>query len=146
MGNPAGNPYISMENTQHTEMTSHILLVDDNAIQATTRRMILEKAGYAVTMASNGQRALDLLAAPSASTCFGMILTDHLMPEMNGPELVTELRERKIKLPVVVLSGLPEAEGAYTGLDAIFRLKPFPPESLIALTREILGPPMARTA
>jgi CheY-like chemotaxis protein len=146
MGNPSGSIYITTDIAPQNEMTSHILLVDDNAIQAATRRMILEKAGYAVTVAHHGQRALDLLSVPHASASFGMLITDHLMPEMSGPELVAEVRARKIDLPVVVLSGLAEAEASYEGMNVLFRLKPYPPESLIALVRQILGPPMARTA
>jgi CheY-like chemotaxis protein len=124
-------------------MTPRILLVDDNPIQAATRRIILEKAGFQVTVAENGRKALDLLMAPSP---FGLIITDHLMPEMNGPDLVREVRNRYMCIPIVVLSGLPDAEAAYEGLDVLFRLKPFPPEDLISITREILRPPLSRTA
>ena len=46
----------------------------------------------------------------------GLIVTDHLMPVMSGPQFVTELRHRGFTLPVIVLSGLPDAEAAYDGL------------------------------
>jgi hypothetical protein len=45
-----------------------------------------------------------------------------------------------------VLSGLPDAESAYSGLDVVFRLKPFDPESLIQLVEELLGDRMRRSA
>ncbi|MGI8773260.1 MAG: response regulator [Acidobacteriaceae bacterium] len=129
-------------------MTLGILLVDDNPIQAATRRIILEKAGFQVTVAGNGRTALELFASPA---CFAMVITDHLMPEMNGPELVKELRDQKFGLtnpvlPILVLSGLPDAEEAYAGMDVIFRLKPLPPEELISLVRDTICPPMSRTA
>jgi hypothetical protein len=47
---------------------------------------------------------------------------------------------------VVVLSGFPDAEPCYEGLNAIFRLKPFDPASLIQLVRELLGECMRRSA
>jgi FixJ family two-component response regulator len=61
------------------------------------------------------------------------------MPVMSGPEFVAELRRRGFTLPVVVLSGLPDAESAYEGLNVVFRLKPCDPDSLIRLVQELLG-------
>jgi DNA-binding NtrC family response regulator len=124
-------------------MTFSILLVDDNPIQATTRRIILERTGFHVTVAENGRKAMELFASPNP---FAMVISDHLMPEMSGPELVKELRDRQCVLPILVLSGLPDAEEAYEGMDVLFRLKPLPPEELIALVRDTLCPPMSRTA
>lgn len=125
------------------QMTLGILLVDDNPIQAATRRIILEKAGFQVTVAGNGRKGLELFASPFS---FAMVITDHLMPEMSGPEMVKELRGRRCNLPILVLSGLPDAEECYGGMDVLFRLKPLPPEELIAVVRETLCPPMSRTA
>jgi hypothetical protein len=47
---------------------------------------------------------------------------------------------------VIVLSGLPDAESAYQGLNVVFRLKPFDPESLIGLVQDLLGECMRRSA
>jgi CheY-like chemotaxis protein len=123
-----------------------ILLVDDNAVQAMTRRIILERTGHAIKMVSSGPEALACLAHQDPLATIGLVITDHLMPQMNGPELVRELRERHIGLPVVVLSGLPDAEPEYAGLNVQFRLKPFPPEALIELVHEIFQDPLTRTA
>jgi CheY-like chemotaxis protein len=127
-------------------MSARILLVDDNHIQAATRRAILESCGREVCMAQQGQQALELLSDGEIAKSIGLIITDHLMPVMSGPQFVSELRRRGISLPVVVLSGLPEAESAYEGLDVVFRLKPFDPQSLIKLVQEMLGECMRRSA
>ena len=127
-------------------MSVRILLVDDNHIQAATRRAILESCGREVCMALQGQQALELLSDGEIAKSIGLIITDHLMPVMSGPQFVLELRQRGITLPVVVLSGLPEAESAYEGLDVAFRLKPFDPQSLIKLVQEMLGECMRRSA
>src|ERR1700751_4350064 len=95
-----------------------ILIVDDNPIQAVTRRLILEKAHFPVFLAEDGASAL---ARFEAGEQFGMVITDHCMPEMGGPELVKKLREQSTTLPIVVLSGLPEAESQYEGMDVYFR-------------------------
>ena len=68
------------------------------------------------------------------------------MPVMSGPEFVTELRRRGFTLPVIVLSGLPDAESAYEGLNVVFRLKPLDPDSLIRLVQDLLGECMRRSA
>ncbi len=125
-------------------MTSRILLVDDNHIQSATRRAILEVSGREVCIALEGEQALELLDNPENS--IGLIVTDHLMPVMSGPEFVAEVRRRGFTLPVVVLSGLPDAESAYEGLNVVFRLKPCDPESLIRLVQELLGECMRRSA
>jgi len=122
-----------------------ILLVDDNAIQATTRKAILGRTGRSVIVASNARQALEMLSLAEKSRPVGLVVTDHLMPGMNGPEFVTALRARYPGMPVLVLSGLAEAEEDYLDLDVIFRLKPLPPEELLALVHSLMQP-IGRTA
>src|ERR1700677_3422951 len=97
--------------------SSRILLVDDNHIQSATRRAILEGSGREVCIGLEGQRALELLNETETSNPIGLVVTDHLMPVMSGPEFVTELRRRGFTLPVIVLSGLPDAESGYEGVN-----------------------------
>jgi CheY-like chemotaxis protein len=125
-------------------MSVRILLVDDNHIQSTTRRAILESAGHEVCIAPHGQRALELLSDREVE--IGLIISDHLMPVMSGREFVAELRRRGFTLPVVVLSGFPDAEPDYEGLDVVFRLKPLDPDHLIQLAHDLLGERMRRSA
>jgi len=127
-------------------MLAEILLVDDNCVQATTRKAILSRAGENVAVACDGRAALAMLDQAGSLRPVGLVVTDHLMPGMNGPEFVAELRAKFPALPVVVLSGLAEAEDEYRDLDVTFRVKPFPPDQLLALVRSLLVPPIARTA
>lgn len=125
---------------------SEILLVDDNAIQAATRKAILTRAGRRVLIAESGSTALKMLAGEEVATRIALIITDHLMPGMNGPEFVRKLRETMPDTPVVVLSGLPDAEAEYEPDDVIFRLKPLLPDALIRLANELLDGSVAQTA
>jgi DNA-binding NtrC family response regulator len=127
-------------------MTADILLVDDNAIQATTRRTILLKTGRAVALASVATQALAMLEDASLLKSIGLVITDHCMPGMNGPEFVTQLRQRMPSVPVIVLSGFPDVETEYEGMNVQFRLKPMPPEELIGLTELLLKSPLTKTA
>jgi CheY-like chemotaxis protein len=128
------------------KMTAEILLVDDNAIQATTRRAILERAGRSVVVASGAAQALQMLEDEDLLHSLGMIITDHLMPGLNGPQFIEKLRQQMPKIPVLVLSGLADAEVEYEGMHVVFRVKPFPPDMLISLTSAILDEPIGRSA
>lgn len=127
-------------------MTADILLVDDNAVQATTRRTILLKTGRTVAIASDAIRALEMLKDRALLDSLGLVITDHSMPGMNGPEFVADLRDRLPLVPVVVLSGFPDVESEYEGLNIQFRMKPVPPDQLIAMVQGLLEPPLTRTA
>lgn len=128
-------------------MGSDILLVDDNGIQAATRKAILSRLGRTIVVAGDGVDALQLLdRMPQGAGGVGLVITDHLMPGMNGPEFVARLRQRFPQMPVLVLSGLAEAEEEYRSLDVTFRMKPLPPEDLLRLVRLLLREPIARSA
>ena len=114
-----------------------ILLVDDNPTQLKVRETVLRHAGFQVSVATTGESALAILRA--LPNHIGLVITDHLMPGCSGAELVRQVRACNIWLPVIVLSGLAEAEGEYQGLKVIFRPKPFPPDQLIELVRSNLG-------
>ena len=115
-------------------VVSQVLLVDDNPVQLQVREMILRKAGFMVSIATSAESALALLR--SATQHFGLVITDHIMPGISGVEFVRRLRTNDDKMPVIVLSGLPDAESEYEGLNVAFRLKPLPPPELIDLVRQ----------
>lgn len=115
-----------------------ILLIDDNPLQLKVRETILRKAGFQVSVATTPESALATLRALPERV--GLIITDHLMPGCNGSELVREIRAANISLPVIVLSGMADAEPEYRGLNVDFRIKPFPPAELIELAQSLLGP------
>jgi CheY-like chemotaxis protein len=125
-------------------MHTHILVVDDNLVQGTTRKTILSLYFDEVTHSQEVKQALDLLR--EATHPISLIITDHLMPEMNGPEFVRAARKFLPSVPIIVLSGLAEAADEYSELDVIFRSKPFPPDALIELCRKLLQQPISRTA
>ena len=112
---------------------SQILLVDDSPVQLQVREMILRNAGFQVAIATSAESALVLLRA--ANQHIGLVITDHIMPGTSGAEFVRRLRASGDQMPVIVLSGLPDAQSEYEGLDVVFRTKPLPPLELIELVR-----------
>lgn len=78
-----------------------ILLVDDDTALRETFAQALRLADYSVAEASDGFAALDLIAACR----FDVIVTELLIPEMDGIELLMALKDRKITCPVLVITG-----------------------------------------
>lgn len=113
-----------------------VLLIDDNPLQLRVRETVLRNAGFNVQLAASAETALAMLR--SSSDRIGLVITDHLMPGGDGAQFVRKLRQENSWIPVIVLSGMPEAEPEYDGLDVIFRVKPLPPPELIALVRACL--------
>ncbi len=108
-----------------------ILLVDDNVVQAATRQAILRSAGHKVIAVLDPRRALESLEQHSLPDSIWLVVTDHLMPTMTGSTFVRKLRQLLPTVPVIVISGLEEAEDEYKGLDIHFRMKPLNPELLL---------------
>lgn len=120
-------------------MTATILLIEDNAVQAATRQAILKRAGYFAIAVLNPQRALDQLQNGEFATPVNLVITDHFMPGMNGSQFVRQLRQTHPNLPVIVISGLEEAEAEYEGLNVFFRLKPVPPDHLLSSVYDLVN-------
>jgi len=129
---------MQMEQT-NSRNTFAVLLLDDNAIQAVTCQTILKRAGYFVIAALNPARALEQLRELQFPEEVSAVITDHIMPGMSGSQFVRELRKFRPHLPVIVISGLEDAESEYDGMDVRFLLKPLPPDLLLANLHDMLA-------
>lgn len=78
-----------------------ILVVDDERSIRNTLKDILEFEKHQVTLAENGKEGLEL----AENNFFDLIFSDIRMPEMDGVELLTALKEKEIEAPVVMISG-----------------------------------------
>ncbi|MEM9665462.1 MAG: response regulator, partial [Bacteroidota bacterium] len=127
-----------------TELTGHgelILVIDDEAYIRDAARLSLEEAGYRVATASNGQEALAFYEAHHAEV--DAVLTDLMMPEMDGGSTIEALRKRDRRLPIIATSGMAGTD-AHKALKLganLFVAKPYSVEQL----REALGELLAST-
>ena len=137
-GKPGTNVQLTFFLESDGRMTATILLIDDNAVQAATRQTILKRAGYFVIAALDPKRALEQLQSGDLPAEVDLVITDHMMPQMSGASFVRALRITHPALPVLVISGLEEAEDEYTGLNTTFRLKPLMPDNLLATVHTLL--------
>jgi CheY-like chemotaxis protein len=106
------------------------LIVDDEFGLAEMLREMLGEEGYEVCLAINGRLALDILGERSID----LVITDIMMPVMDGPELAAAIRHSEIyrDIPIVVMTSLPSAPSQQSGLfDAVLR-KPFTPDLLLS--------------
>ena len=91
---------------EHVRKCKQILVVEDHPESVELLRMILEDEGYRVQSVETGRRAIQTVAAPSSDETPDptpdLILLDLRLPDMNGVEVVRELREQLPEVPPVV--------------------------------------------
>lgn len=115
-----------------------ILVIDDNPMQLSVREAVLRGAGFSVVTAESAEQALELLGDRKASAGLRVILTDHVLPGASGDAFVRQLRGFSPSVPVLVISGMDEAEPEYAGLGVTFLHKPCAPEDLIGEVRKAM--------
>ena len=114
-----------------------VLVVEDEEQVRTAVKEWLEQAGYEVIDASNGRDALD--AAAAADTPIDLVLSDVVMPGMNGRQFVDELTLTSGPIPVVYMSGYPNPVHPFSETDGPTLLeKPFSPRTLLRAVRTAL--------
>lgn len=116
-----------------------ILVVEDEPRVRSMTRRILVRNGYRVVEAENGHEALQLYHG--AEPPVDLILTDVVMPELGGVEMINQLRDEKDDVPVVLMSGyLGEGALSSDSLEGatLFLQKPFTQHTLLGCVRELL--------
>jgi PAS domain S-box-containing protein len=119
-----------------------ILLVEDSGLLAKVTRDFLEGDGYRVLMASNPREAIGI--AENHRAPIHLLLTDVVMPDMNGRELAERLLEKRPEMKVLYMSGYTNgilSEHAFRAEDSAFIEKPFSYEALSRKVRHTLNPP-----
>ena len=109
-----------------------ILLVDDEASLAGLLQRYLERVGYAVDTCGDAATAL----ATVQPGRYALVIADLTLPDMNGAQLVRELRERDPGLAAVLTSGYPYEQRAD---NVEFLQKPFQPKMLAQAIERTLG-------
>jgi two-component system cell cycle sensor histidine kinase/response regulator CckA len=118
-----------------TVRAATILVAEDNPSVRTLTRSILELEGYHVIEASDGATALALAQCSPVD----LLVTDVIMPGMNGKELAARIEQLRSKVPVLYVSGYTEEtidRHAVLGPDDLYLPKPFSPDQLIEKVRQ----------
>jgi len=121
-----------------SELKRHILIVEDEQHSREVLAQALELMGYRTSMADNGISALKCCEEAPPD----LVLSDIHMPEMNGLELLKELRRRNNKAPVILITGFDPEEARNTAQNdqvAALILKPFRLQLLKKTIDEVLN-------
>ena len=124
---------------QSTRGSETILLVEDEPAVRSVATRVLMNQGYFVLAASNGEEALAL--AETVGGAIDLILTDVVMPDLGGPELVERLLDRWPGMRAIYMSGYAEGDKIRVGMqdpNTAFLQKPFSADSLVLMVREVL--------
>jgi two-component system chemotaxis response regulator CheY len=89
-----------------------VLIVDDEADVRKVVRMTLQKAGYDVLEAENGEKAIETINAGENRLLLDVLICDIRMPKINGVEAIAYFRANYPRVPVIVLTGFPDADMA----------------------------------
>ena len=116
---------------------AHILLVDDESSIIENLAPFLERSGFEVNTASNGEEALAKIETEAPE----LVVSDVLMPKMDGRELLRSLRQVDNWIPVILLTQVGEAFERAVALEEgadDYINKPFEPHELVARIRAVL--------
>lgn len=114
-----------------------ILLIEDDRVMAQGIELILNKENIVVDTATLGEDGIDL----SKIYDYDLIVLDLMLPDMDGYQVLKEIRTSKIKTPILILSGLDgidkKVKGLTSGADD-YLTKPYEKEELLARIRAII--------
>jgi CheY-like chemotaxis protein len=80
---------------------AHILVIDDDPAVLLLFKQFLENAGYSVELAADGKNGMETMGRRKPD----LIITDIMMPEMDGLELLMEIKRHHPEIPVIAISG-----------------------------------------
>ena len=125
----------------HLRAQRRVLIVDDSITTRTLEKNILETVGYSVELATDGQEALSVVAASGVPD---LVVSDILMPRMDGFELTQRLKgdERTAHVPVILVSSLDspadKTRGIKVGADAYIVKSRFEQGNLLETIEQLI--------
>ncbi len=140
-----GSPPVKATARKELWGSAHILLVEDEDMVRAVAERALTRQGYTVVTAGEGEEALGLLAAQAdGEQQFDMIVSDVVMPNMDGPTMAKHVRKHYPELPILFMSGYAEEQLRKSiNLDKVnFLPKPFS----VAQIAEAVGATLAEHA
>jgi DNA-binding NtrC family response regulator len=119
-------------------MSECVLVVDDEPMIRWFAARVLREEGFGVHEATDGAEALEVICAGIAA--IDVVLSDIVMPRMNGVQLLQSLSTLRPDLPVILMSGYGTAQLAELGIASPCGVlgKPFSPEALVAEVRRCI--------
>lgn len=116
---------------------ARILVVEDESITRASLAGVLRNEGYDVDEAGDGAQALNILEHRQ----FDLVITDLVMPQLNGFKLIEHIRSIPSQVPIILVSAyLPSSVGKPLLREpAEFIAKPIEPDVLLPMVKDLLG-------
>ena len=125
-----------------TQTNGRVMIVDDEADVRKVVRLCLEKAGYQVIEAEDGEQAIKQIKVGDNPVFLDVIITDINMPKVNGLEAMQFFQQEWPHVPLIVMTGYPNLESAKElmkqGL-VDYRVKPVDKEKLVAAVEKAMS-------
>ena len=118
-----------------------VLVVDDEPDVRKVVRITLEKAGYDVLEAEDGEKAIEEINKGEHSLLLNLIITDIRMPNRNGIDVINYYKKEWPSIPLIVLTGFPDPDMSTVMLEhgvVDYLVKPIEAETLIAAVAKAL--------
>jgi two-component system, OmpR family, alkaline phosphatase synthesis response regulator PhoP len=118
-------------------MSKKILVVEDEQSIATLLKYNLEQSGYAVITANDGEEGRDM----AIDQLPDLMILDLMLPKMDGIEVCKELRQKKVNIPILMLTAKDDEFDKVLGLELgadDYMTKPFSPREVVARVKAIL--------
>ncbi len=115
-----------------------ILIAEDDPQVARLLQFKLEKEGFAVSWAEDGEKALEMVLGED----WDLLLLDVMMPVYDGFQVLRRLRDQKPTLPVIILSAKGQEKDILHGLELganDYIAKPFRPAEVVARVKRLKG-------
>jgi DNA-binding NtrC family response regulator len=124
---------------------ANVLVIDDDPAVRLTMEVVLKRGSHSVVLTDNGRKGLRLLQTGQ----FDLLIVDLFMPDMDGLEIVAQVKKSSPELPIIVASGhytgagpAPDFLQMATKLGAVYSLqKPFRPAELLTAVAKCLDQP-----
>lgn len=118
-------------------MSKKVLVVDDEQSIVTLLTYNLERAGFTVVTANDGEEAIEKVAAERPE----FIILDLMLPKLDGVEVCKQLRQQKVMTPILMLTAKDDEFDKILGLELgadDYMTKPFSPREVVARVKAIL--------
>ncbi len=136
---PSGSIAAAPSRPMQTRGRETVLVVEDDEMVRELAVSVLEDQGYTVHAAASGQECLEVMQ--SAETPFDLLLTDVIMPDMDGKDLYDRVARLEPKIRILYMSGYTDNVISHHGVldpDVAFLQKPFSFQDLCLKVREVL--------
>lgn len=122
-----------------SEDMATILLVDDDPLQASVRKTILERKFSDVKRVGNAAEALCLVEQPQFASNLGLVISGHRLSGIGGPDFVAELHTRLPYLPILVLGDNGESYRDSSGMQIRFLSRPVLADEMLATASQLMS-------